>query len=105
MKTRLEDNHKILLEKLFNEYCILLYKRTFPLTDQNLFNYFLDFYEWKFRGDERILNTYFVIPILEITENDFSISKIICISNNKLWMENLLRNYNEYLNNELKQEI
>lgn len=50
MTTQLNEEHKQLLTELFNSYCLLLYGRTYPLTDKNLFNYFLDFQRFRFRN-------------------------------------------------------
>lgn len=105
LTTEINIEHEILLERLFNEYCLLLYRKTYPLTDNNVFNYFLDFYSWRYKDQTDIMEKYFLNPIKKITKEEYSISDIYCIRNNRLWSDNIMKNYNEYLKNELKNVV
>lgn len=104
MTTKLNYENQILLEELFNEYCMLMYNRTYPMTDNNLFNYFLDFYKWKFRDEENNLEMYLKNPVKLITKDDFEITGIYCIKGEKLWVEGLMRKYNQYLKDEMDKQ-
>jgi len=110
MTTQLIKEDEELFTILFNEYCLILYGKTYPLTDNNVFNYFVDFYKWYWdkEGSHRIVG-YLDNFSIECDSHYFKLQNIDhvfnCIYDNKLYVSSLYKSFNNYLkeiNNEGK---
>jgi len=105
MTTQLVKEDEELFTILFNEYCLILYEKTYPLTDNNVFNYFVDFYKYhyslEYNYSDLNLNKLETVSFKTTKDNfylTFNNERFVsCMRSNSLFVPNLYKSFNNYL--------
>ena len=99
LTTKINEKGYALLERLFNEYCEIIYGKHYPVTDNNIKTYYqeaLIHYYGKdnFSDEDKIIKSF-----NNINEDEFLVYDYYLILHNELRMYNKLEIYNNALKN------
>ena len=106
LTVNIKKEDKEILKKLFDEYCNLVYNREYPLTDRNIYNYYLAFIQYYYADMfEHWVHNGAKIDLkknsLYIRKSDNLKANYCCIINSSVQLKDHLEDFNK----ELKEKL